>query len=818
MRNLKKYLGLLFMGALALTSCQNDFDDPQLAVPSSSWLANADNFDVMTIAELKSTYWEDAENYYKTVGEGSNGKHILVKGRVISSDASGNIYKSLVIQDGTGALAMSINQNSMCVKYRRGQELVLDVTGMTIGKYASLQQLGAPEDDETYGAQTTFMPYAIFEEHSQMNGLPDLAEIDTITVRSSSELSTTPEGLRKWQSQLVRFNDVEFADAGVATFALSKETVNRTLTLSEGNTMIVRTSGYSNFWSDPLPTGRGDVVGILSYHTSGGWQILLIDREGCMNFGNPTKNPGAQDNPYTVDDAIAIEAGGGTATQVWTKGYIVGAVAPGVQTVSSNDDIQFTSTPELDNTLVIASEASCKDYTKCLVISLPQGSKLRQYGNLLDNPSNYGKTILLQGNLAEVMGTYGITGNSGTSAEFSIEGVTVPDDPGTKDGDGTEENPYTVNQVIALNNPGTTSWVTGYIVGSAADKTADSFTTATGSSASNTNVFIAQTPGETDYTKCVAVQLPAAMRDALSLQKNPGNLGKILTIHGQLVKYFGMAGVKEPDQYKLDGAGTIPDTPTVDGDGSKEKPYSVPEVIALGNPGSTSWVVGYIVGSAADKTADSFTTATGSSASNTNIFIASTPTETDYTKCVAVQLPAGNLRNALSLQQHPENLGKKVMVYGSLEKYFGMAGVKSTSEYTLDGAGGGETPDNPVVDGDGSKENPYSVTSAIALGNPGTKAWVVGYIVGSAPGKSADTFVTATGTDASNTNIFIATSANETDYTKCLPIQLPSGSMRNDLSLQQHPENLGKKVELYGSLEKYFGMPGLKSTSEYEFK
>ena len=819
MRNLKSYLSLLFMGALTLTSCQDDFDDPTLNTPTSSWLENAAEYDVMNIAQVKEKYWQDAENYFETIGESENGKHIMLKGRVVSSDASGNIYKNLVIQDGTGALTMSINQNSMCVKYRRGQELVLDLTGMTIGKYASLQQLGAPDVDETYGAQTTFMSYELFQQHSQMNGMPDLAAIDTITVNSKAELGTDPAGLRKWQSQLVRFNNVEFVDGGTATFAESKTTVNRTLNLADGNTMIVRTSGYSNFYADVLPMGRGDIVGILGYHTSGGWQLTLIDRDGCMNFGNPTIGPGAEENPYTVDEAISVLAGGGSATQVWTKGFIVGAVAPGVQTVAANEDIQFGAAAEMPNTLVIASDKECRDWTKCMVINLPQDSKLRQYGNLPDNPANVGKTIMLKGNLSnDVLGMNGITGNQGTSAEFRIEGVDVPDDPGTVDGDGTEEKPYTVQQVIALGSPGTAAWVTGYIVGSAADKTADSFTTATGASASNTNVFIAATPGETDYTKCVAVQLPAAMRDALSLQKNPGNLGKALTIHGLLQKYFGMAGVKEADQYKLDGAGggdTPVNPPVGDGDGTKEKPYSVSQTVALNNPGTVAWVEGYIVGSAADKTADSFTTATGASASNTNVFIAATPGETDYTKCVAVQLPAA-MRDALSLQKNPGNLGKKVKVQGSLEKYFGMTGVKNLTEYELDGQGGGDTPVNPPVgDGDGTKDKPYTVGQTVALNNPGTTAWVMGYIVGSATGKTADTFTTATGADASNTNFFIAATPTETDYTKCVAVQLPA-AMRDALSLQKQPGNLGKMVKVQGALEKYFGMTGVKALTEYE--
>lgn len=567
MKNFKTYMSLIFAGALALTACQDDFDDPGMVTPESSWLTDS-SYELKTIEEIKTEYWQDADNYYETIGEGTDGKRLLVKGRVISSDASGNIYKSLVIQDETGALAMSINANSMCNQYRRGQELVIDLTGMTIGKYAGLQQLGSPEDSPQYGKQTTFMPYQLFVEHSQKNGLPDLAEVDTLTVNSLSQLSGGPEVLRKWQSQLVRFNNCYFAEGGTATFAESKETVNRTLTLSDGGTVVVRTSGYSNFYSTVLPEGHGDVVGLLSYHTSGGWQLLLLDRNGCMNFGNPTIGPGAEDNPYTVDQALSIITDGGTASDVWTTGYIVGAVAPGVTSVSSNSDIQFTAEPDLDNTLVIAQNPDCTDWTKCMLISLPQGSKLRTYGNLRDNKDNYKKQMWIKGNFGTSLDMPAVTGNNGSAGTFRIDGVEVPggDEPSPGEGDGTQAKPYTVAQVIALGSPGSIAWVEGYIVGwvDGADITAGSHFEVPSTSASN--VLIAATPDEKDYAKCVPVQLVSGtdIRSKVNLKDNPGNLGKKLKIEGSLEAYFRQPGIKAPTAFELSGTtgGDTPDTPT----------------------------------------------------------------------------------------------------------------------------------------------------------------------------------------------------------------------------------------------------------------
>lgn len=566
MKNLKYYMlgAILASAGAALTSCQDDFDAPGLERPVSSWLENP-AYELRTIADVKEEFWSDDTNYYKEIGETADGKHIIVKGTVVSSDAAGNVYKSLVIQDKTAALAMSINRNSMNVKYRRGQELVIDLTGMTIGKYAGLQQLGEGEDSPQYGAQTTFMSYEKFELHSQMNGLPDLAAVDTITVNSFSELNGGgPATLRKWQSQLVRFNNCEFEEGGTETFAAYQVTTSRTLKLSDGNTLNVRTSGYANFYSTVMPAGKGDVVGLLGYFNNA-WQLTLIDVAGCMNFGNPTIGPGAQDNPYTVPQAISVISNGGIINSVWTQGYIVGAVAPGVTAVSKQEDLQWGKDVELPTTLAIGATPDTKAWDEVLIVELPQGSALRKYGNLADHPENAGKKINILGNLSTVMSTYGITGNKGTADEFTIEGVEIPggDTPSEGDGDGSEDKPYSVDQMIALGSPGTSAWVKGYIVGWVEGAKIQEGAHFTVPATSASNLLIASSASETDPTKCVPVQLVAQteLRTALNLMDNPGNLGKEVSIQGSLEKYFGQPGLKSPTAYKLGEGGGTPDTP-----------------------------------------------------------------------------------------------------------------------------------------------------------------------------------------------------------------------------------------------------------------
>lgn len=558
------------VAAMAFTGCSTEFDPVPVDIPQATLTPNT------TLLELKTQYWDDATNYIKQIGtvDGTeDGEHVIIHGRVISNDICGNVFKSLIIQDETCALAFSINQYNLYLDYRPGQEIVIDATGMEIGKYNGLQQMGEAEWWEDGGQwEASFMAPEFFREHAQLNGLPKVAEIDTIVINNFAELPADPAGLRQFQSQLVRFNNVHFEEGGKALFSEYHESgINRNLIDSQGQSLVVRTSGYSNFWNNTLPAGDGDLVCILGYYGTTGWQLTLIDYEGCMNFGNPTVSPGAKDNPYTVAGAIEVEAAGKSA-QGWVKGYIVGTVAPEVTTISSSDDIEWTAEATLANTMVIAADPECTDVAQCLVFSLPQDSKLRQYGNLRDNPGNYKKEILIYGKLDSYMGSWGLTGNNGASDLFEIEGVEVGG--AIAAGNGTAESPYNPAQIVAMNPSDTQTavesgvWVKGYIVGSM--PTGGSATLLSGTNfstmdAATTNVVIAPTADCTDYTKCVGIQLPAAIRDGINLSANPGNLGKVLTIKGDVMKYCGGPGIKNGSEYKIEGEGSgdTPVTPPV---------------------------------------------------------------------------------------------------------------------------------------------------------------------------------------------------------------------------------------------------------------
>ena len=159
-------------------------------------------------------------------------------------------------------------------------------------------------------------------------------------------------------------------------------------------------------------------------------------------------------------------------------------------------------------------------------------------------------------------------------------------------------------------------------------------------------------------------------------------------------------------------------------------------------------------------------------------------------------------------------------------KFLGKSGITFALRYTATTkAGTWEVKNFKVAHGTAdAPEEPeeaqeYTVAEALAaFTGVATPAVVKGYIVGTVDGQVYTEGCRFSGTAESKTNILIADNADETDYNNCMPVQLPSGAVRNALNLVENPSNYKKQVTLTGSLEKYFGVPGLKTVSKYEIE
>lgn len=111
-----------------------------------------------SIRELKSAY--------KSGGVQLSG-NLWIRGQVISSDVSGNLYRELYIQDETGGIDLKLGKNSLYSEYRLGQWLYVYCDGLTLGAYNGMPQLGmAPDNTSTNEYETSYIDVqAIIDQH-----------------------------------------------------------------------------------------------------------------------------------------------------------------------------------------------------------------------------------------------------------------------------------------------------------------------------------------------------------------------------------------------------------------------------------------------------------------------------------------------------------------------------------------------------------------------------------------------------------------------------------------------------------------------------
>ncbi|MGM0496954.1 MAG: DUF5689 domain-containing protein [Bacteroidota bacterium] len=238
--NFIKYLA--FLGALMIalmTSCvDEDFDmPPENTLPEDTLSEDGE----YTIQELKEL--------------GADGDYVFsdtasVFGVVTMDDKLGNIYKTAYIQDETGAIAL--HQSGFGGIYQ-GDSVRVYLKGLQVGTYNKLFQIDAP-DGEGFSLDSHIVKLDVnVEVQPKLVSIPDLK-------------NNTPE----YQGELVKLENVQFISADTSkTFADTtgeNQDQNTYLIDNEGNTVMIRTSGFANFAGEPVPDGNGSFIGILSQY------------------------------------------------------------------------------------------------------------------------------------------------------------------------------------------------------------------------------------------------------------------------------------------------------------------------------------------------------------------------------------------------------------------------------------------------------------------------------------------------------------------------------------------------------------------------
>ena len=134
MRDIIKYSASLLLACLALSGCQK-FTEPE---PYQF----ADMEPTMTLADFKALYTGSPTE----ITDAS----IVLEGKIISSDRSGNVYRTLYIEDSTAGLEVKIGKTGLYNDYKLGQTLYVKPQGLYLGTYGGSVQLGARSYEDRY--------------------------------------------------------------------------------------------------------------------------------------------------------------------------------------------------------------------------------------------------------------------------------------------------------------------------------------------------------------------------------------------------------------------------------------------------------------------------------------------------------------------------------------------------------------------------------------------------------------------------------------------------------------------------------------------
>lgn len=294
----------LLVVASGFSSCDDDKAMPPVPVPGSGQEIPEATATILEFKEAFNDADPNAFSYSTLVGEKEDGSHWIISGKVVSSDASGNIYKNLMIEDETAGLTIAIDQTKLYQTYHMGQTVTIDCTGLYMGAYGRCMQLGW-EPLSADKQQPSRISEEVMAQHAICWGFPEEMTPELVTVEQLTEARKNNTDFIAMQSRYVKLENMEFEDAG-ETLAVQGSSTSRYAFDEQGNRICLYNSGQSTIWANTLPSGKGTIVGIISYYNNT-WQLLLNGLDDLQGFSGSTA-------PLEMLFSESFSSGAGTFT------------------------------------------------------------------------------------------------------------------------------------------------------------------------------------------------------------------------------------------------------------------------------------------------------------------------------------------------------------------------------------------------------------------------------------------------------------------------------------------------------------------------
>ena len=308
-----------------MTSCYNDFEQPKATYIYDDQTFEALNPDLehISIADLKAIFGKTSGTG-DTGGQGStkyirfvadpqkectafelekkwyNTGNYYIKGKVISNDEQGNIYKSLYIFDGTGAIELKLT-NGLYLDYPCNLEtketmwVYVKIRDLYLGNFRMMLSLG-DIPTSSYNSYGTYKYYAnsniVSQNKVRLHVFPGEkttltegteANSDIYVVDENSYMNIQGSNTEKFLGRLIRFKNLKVHYAGVA-YPEADGTIVTNNPLKNGSFDQIYPSWLSTSGiQETLPTTPG---GAITQVVNRPWYHYAYSRNNVALYGS----------------------------------------------------------------------------------------------------------------------------------------------------------------------------------------------------------------------------------------------------------------------------------------------------------------------------------------------------------------------------------------------------------------------------------------------------------------------------------------------------------------------------------------------------
>lgn len=260
-----------------------------------------------------------------------------IKGQVISSDVTGNVYRELYIQDETGGIDVKIGKSSLYSEFTLGQWVYVYCDNLTLGAYNGMPQLGlAADETSTNEYETSYIDVqAIINQHV-FRGAQDTPLTPVVVTEADIKAAITAGFTGELWGKLVTIQDMSYGNEIFALFYPNSNLPHKSgnpenrVFLSDKGTWGITTwscskAGYINY----LQSGVWDAAEVGSGATRYGAIATTTPRSAGLTGNTLQSFSPYEDTPYkdimikfaTANYVSHYFKVGSTDVQVRTSGY-----------------------------------------------------------------------------------------------------------------------------------------------------------------------------------------------------------------------------------------------------------------------------------------------------------------------------------------------------------------------------------------------------------------------------------------------------------------------------------------------------------------